>query len=406
MIASLPCLKCFRLLVGALALLCTALLFTGCDLDGYPQELTYPLRSDPLVVGHPQQDAPDLDRPGDFPNVLFANLNEEERTKFLLDPAKLKPEQRQELDKALTRIFGTPALPQVEGGNAEVQAMLQTLSSTLKLDQATLISGAGVYRKQCLHCHGLTGDGRGPTSPWVNPHPRDYRQGVFKFTSSSQGEGERRPRKEDIERTIREGILGTSMPSFRLLPDEEIEALASYVIHLSLRGEAEYLVTSFALKGEIEGDLVEGGNGLGDCLKGIATYWQNAQQSLIPAEAPPTFKNEEEQQQSIQRGFQLFTKQGEAGCISCHTDFGRQAPYKYDYWGTIVRPADITTGVLRGGRRPIDLYYRIHSGINGTGMTAFGKALKPQDIWDLVHFVKAVPYPQMRQKFGVKLESD
>jgi mono/diheme cytochrome c family protein len=270
----------------------------------------------------------------------------------------------------------------------------------------TLKSGAGVYRKQCLHCHGLTGDGRGPTSPWVNPHPRDYRQGVFKFTSSGQGEGERRPRKEDLERTIREGILGTSMPSFRLLPDEEIETLASYVIHLSLRGEAEYLVTSFALKGEIEGDLVEGGNGLGDCLKGIATYWQNAQQSLIPTEAPPTFKNEEEQQQSSQRGFQLFTKQGEAGCISCHTDFGRQAPYKYDYWGTIVRPADITTGVLRGGRRPIDLYYRIHSGINGTGMTAFGKALKPQDIWDLVHFVKAVPYPQMRQKFRLKLESD
>jgi hypothetical protein len=55
----------------------------------------------------------------------------------------------------------------------------------LKLDPDTLARGSSLYRLQCLHCHGLSGNGRGPTAAWVNPHPRDYRSGVFKFTSSS-----------------------------------------------------------------------------------------------------------------------------------------------------------------------------------------------------------------------------
>src|SRR5437660_908465 len=107
---------------------------------------------------------------------------------------------------------------------------------------------------------------------------------------------------------------------------------------------------------------------------------------------------------SVIRGWRLFTQQGDAGCISCHTDYGRQAAYKYDYWGTVVRPADVTSGIYRGGRRPIDLFWRIHSGINGTGMTAFGATLSSRDIWDIVHFLQVLPYAQMRQKYGIELE--
>src|SRR4029077_17957950 len=109
----------------------------------------------------------------------------------------------------------------------------------LRLDPALLAQGSKAYRVQCLHCHGLTGDGQGPTAPWVNPPPGDYRLGRFKFTSSSQDEGERKPRREDLLRTLREGIEGSSMPAFRLLPDNDLEALVSYVMHLSMRGEAE-----------------------------------------------------------------------------------------------------------------------------------------------------------------------
>jgi mono/diheme cytochrome c family protein len=402
-IACLPGKKSTRALAIVLPAFLALAVFSGCDLDGYPQDLTYPARTDDLVVGRADRDVPDAayDRPGEFPKVIFAYLPAEDRAKLVRDPAKIKPEQRQQLEKALGAIFGTPAHPKVDGGNAETREVLLNLRTTLKLDEKTLADGSALYRQQCLHCHGLTGDGRGATAPWVNPHPRDYRQGVFKFTSSSQSEGQRKPRKEDLVRTIREGINGSSMPSFRLLPDEDIDALASYVIHLSLRGETEFLVMSSALDDSLPGSIDES---VSEYLAQRAGYWQAAQTSLIQPEAFPNLPDEKARAASIQRGWKLFIQQGGAGCIGCHTDYGRQAAYKYDYWGTIVRPTDVTSGVYRGGQRPIDLFWRIHSGINGTGMTAFGATLKSDEIWDLVNFLQVLPYPAMRDRYQISLE--
>jgi mono/diheme cytochrome c family protein len=311
----------------------------------------------------------------------------------------MNAEHHRELDKVLGELFGTPAQPKVIGAGAAGE-VVSALSDALKLDGATLEMGSAIYRHQCLHCHGLSGDGRGPTAPWVSPHPRDYRQGVFKFTSSKQDEGERKPLKQDLVRTIREGIEGTSMPSFRLLPDEQIDALASYVIHLSLRGETEFYV----IRTEIDEQqpvqsLVE------DALSNFAGRWQTAQKSLIqPGTVPPTM-SENEFKESVIRGWKLFTQPGPASCISCHTDYGRQSAYKYDAWGTVVRPLDVTTGIYRGGRRPIDLFWRIHSGINGTGMTAFGASVTSDQIWDVVNFLQVLPYPAMRKKYEIRLES-
>src|SRR5207245_5054559 len=121
----------------------------------------------------------------------------------------------------------------------KVGGIEDNVKTALKLDEPTLAKGSHYYRLHCLHCHGLTGNGRGPTAPWVNPHPRDYRQGIFKFTSSSQSTGTRKPRREDLLRTLREGVEGTTMPSFNLLGEDSLEALASYVTHLSMRGQLE-----------------------------------------------------------------------------------------------------------------------------------------------------------------------
>jgi hypothetical protein len=55
--------------------------------------------------------------------------------------------------------------------------------------------------------------------------------------------------------------------------------------------------------------------------------------------------------------------------------------------------------MLHGGRRPVDIYRRIYSGINGTPMpsskdpnTAIGETpeLRSDRIWHLVHFITAV----------------
>ena len=86
-------------------------------------------------------------------------------------------------------------------------------------------------------------------------------------------------------------------------------------------------------------------------------------------------------------------------------DFGRQAPFRYDKWGTLVRPANLTAGVYRGGRRPIDFYWRIRGGIDPSQMPRadFDDKTANKDqwrenaepYWDLVNFVQALPYPKM-----------
>ena len=60
--------------------------------------------------------------------------------------------------------------------------------------------------------------------------------------------------------------------------------------------------------------------------------------------------------------------------------------------------------MYRGGRRPIDFYWRINAGVNGSNMPAFSGALKSQDIWDLVNFVQILPYAKMRQQYGVEID--
>ena len=136
----------------------------------------------------------------------------------------------------------------------------------------------------------------------------------------------------------------------------------------------------------------------------IPGSWKAAQQPdhVIVPEMP--YPSKEQRKESVQRGFEKFRQQTGAGCIKCHTDYGRQSLLFYDDWGTIGRPADLTTGVYRGGRRPIDLYWRIHSGINGSNMPNFSEQLKPKDIWDMVNFLQVLPYPGMREEYGVQID--
>jgi mono/diheme cytochrome c family protein len=262
-----------------------------------------------------------------------------------------------------------------------------------------------LYRYHCVHCHGLTGDGRGPTGPWVDPHPRDYRRGAFKFMSTDPAVSNRKPRRDDILRTLRQGVEGTSMPSFRLLPDKDLDDLVSYVIHLSMRGQVEAALISKSPVGE--GSLTK----KEECPQAAHDeFWQDPSSgsSLLQEWAASNDKvmtpakdayvenvSHKAREESIRHGYQIFSDpKGDASCIGCHTDYGRQVNFRYDDWGTLVRPRDLTAGVFRGGRRPIDLYWRIKGGIGPAGMPPTGLK-NDKDIWDVVNFVESLPYPQM-----------
>jgi mono/diheme cytochrome c family protein len=99
----------------------------------------------------------------------------------------------------------------------------------------------GLFRKQCAQCHGISGDGIGPTAALLDPYPRDFRRGTFKFKNSAFGD---RPSLDDLIETITKGVPGTSMPAMENLKHskhyaDDIPVLARYVRYLSIRGEVE-----------------------------------------------------------------------------------------------------------------------------------------------------------------------
>lgn len=375
-----------RWLAGG-AVCCAVLALIGCE-DGYPTTLAYPSRTDLLVLKSPTDQPVNPDSPGQLDKLIAAINSKKGET---LDPKDLSPKDRQDVAKEISKAFGTPAAPKVpDFDDTEASEAIEALG----LDSKSLAKGSKLYRRHCLHCHGVAGDGRGPSGPWVNPHPRDYRQGLFKFMSSAGGES-RKPRKADLVRTLHSGIDGTSMPSFIVLQEEELDAMASYVIHLSLRGEVEFnTIQTILSKSQIQDDSIEAH--VAYWSKNYLLRWKNAsgESGLLKPTTTPAY-SEEEMKKSVTRGYKLFTDtQGAASCIGCHSDYGRQVNFRYDAWGTLVRPANLTTGIFRGGRRPIDLFWRVKGGIIPSGMPA-AASLKDEQAWDVVNFLQALPHPRM-----------
>ncbi|MBX9788334.1 MAG: c-type cytochrome [Pirellulales bacterium] len=326
----------------------------------------------------------------------------------------------------LTAGFGTPDEPFAPSDLGLDIARLRRAAGPV----ASYQSGQqhGLYRKHCAHCHGISGDGAGPTALFLNPYPRDYRPGVFKFTSTGPG---MKPTRADLERTIREGLAGTAMPSFATLPQFEVDALIEYVIYLSIRGETETLLNA-AFEGEelepidLKADAAkqqEQATALAERLKSEAadraSLWTAAVDTIVVPnqEAIPPFLPAEgtaEWQASVERGRVLFRDSKTANCIKCHglTALGDGGGEElFDDWNKAkpantkpeialwelpkqeLRPRNLRLGIYRGGRRPADLYRRIHVGIKGTPMPAAGNVLtQPGQIWDIVNYVLSLPY--------------
>ena len=334
---------------------------------------------------------------------------------------KLTPDQERQVATILLAMFGTPDAPQAPPETGLDVAKLQLASGPVRSD----IVGRknGLYREHCAHCHGVTGDALGPTAAFLNPYPRDYRPGVFKFKSTERAD---KPTHADLVRILENGIPGTSMPSFALLSETQIDALAEYVKYLSIRGETEInlMRAIFELDDEAEGKLPETREFLvGEVLEPVAEKWKTAADALIPV---PEMPADLDLEASIAKGRELFYGD-KANCVKCHgpTGLGDGQANDYDDWNKsivewkrelggaddaswlsrarqvlsgdaleprTIPPRNLRMGIYRGGRRPIDLYYRVHAGINGAPMPAAKGTISPEDIWHIVNYVRSLPY--------------
>lgn len=480
-----------------LAFLCFVVTIAGCG-DGF--------NAGPMKYRSNERLAIELaDKP-----MIRARIVEVLGKVFGSNPQQLRVEKTWNLPdggRHLTSSFVFEAADKSPGGDVQ-RAVYQDAASGQKV---AIEGGYALYRHHCLHCHGVSGDGEGPTAEFLWPRPRDYRRGMFKITSTTTP----KPTRDDLYRTIRDGFANTSMPSFETtLTRAEIEQIIDYVIFLSVRGETELGLANEAAiieepndekktkdpqgaRKEVDDAITE------ELARSIAQAafdnWKSAESEVLnpPARVPPT-------DESILRGKELFlgrTKEN-LQCAGCHGNkakgdgpsfidynvfadviFRDRPPEKFDElsvldlvstnstsaeagapvdklpktvlstkglgpirnlavgeilasleakglvesasgghvrlakvadkafldgerkerdlwiasldeWDQPLRPANLNVDSYKGGRRPIDIYWRIAKGINGAKMPAHASAFpsSPERMWDIVNFVFALPY--------------
>ena len=90
----------------------------------------------------------------------------------------------------------------------------------------------GTYRRYCVGCHGVLGDGEGENAQWIDPKPRNFTLGIFKCRSTTTGT---LPLDSDLYNTLGRGLDSSNMPSWNPLSSQERADLVAYVKHFSAR---------------------------------------------------------------------------------------------------------------------------------------------------------------------------
>src|SRR5687768_4718990 len=225
--------------------------------------------------------------------------------------------------------------------------------------------GREQFVQNCYACHGMTGNGTGPASPYYRPPPRDLTRGLYKFGGVVDG----LPHDEDFARILEQGLAGTPMLAWDI-PSDDLYPIIQYV-------------------------------------KSLSPVWREADElgQQIPMDTDSWQLHE---QAAVARGKQVY--HGLATCQQCHpayatkqemidasqqvgdrplTEFRRlpfqpeakESHYEADGKKMMILPPDFLFNEVRSGHDVKDLYRIISSGIPGTAMPTWYGALPAADVW-------------------------
>ncbi len=228
---------------------------------------------------------------------------------------------------------------------------MSRLAAALLLGLLLLAAGAAsaqpdaLYARHCVTCHGSEGRGDGPAAGLLSPRPRDFTAGVYKFRSTPTGT---LPTVEDLARTIRVGLPGTSMPGFEgLISAEDVEALARRLLEWAPRTVPT--APSMAM-------------------------------GLSPAHSLV----------HVQRGRELYAA---LGCAGCHGGNGQAAEWRPEREGPGLPspPADLTQPwSFRGGGERAAIALRLVTGLDGSPMPSYGRVLSRDQAFQIAMFVQSL----------------
>jgi mono/diheme cytochrome c family protein len=209
-------------------------------------------------------------------------------------------------------------------------------------------TGKELYYRFCWGCHGARGDGNGENGPYLNILPRNFVAATFKCRSTPTGT---LPTDEDLFNSLGRGFNNSNMPSWISLTNQQRADLVAFIKSFSPRWKSE----------------------------------KPAETIKIPAEPKVTVE-------SIKHGSELFQK---LECWKCHGQEGRgdgpSASTLTDSNDQPIRPYNFASGSrFKCGSTNQDLYRIFMTGLDGTPMPSFADVIKPEDAWDLVHFLRTL----------------
>ena len=214
-------------------------------------------------------------------------------------------------------------------------------------------NGAQIYAKRCTLCHGEEGDADSPAAERLNPPPRDFTLGQYKFktTAFDQDYAD----DGDLFRMIRDGMPGTAMPGWAdILSEQDMWDLIAY------------LKTFAGTEEEEPGQQLDYG-------------------SQVASSA-----------ESIAKGEKLFHQDDR--CSECHGARGKGDAIKKlkDDNGARTWPRNLTKPwTFRASNEPKDIFARISAGIPGTQMPSFAdpkskKKLTIEERWHVANYVASL----------------
>jgi mono/diheme cytochrome c family protein len=256
------------------------------------------------------------------------------------------------------------ALPEAGLSNAAAAGGAALRGAAALAPQAQA-SGEALYQEWCGFCHGETGDGNGPVAPYLNPRPRDFTSGQFKFRTTASGE---LPLREDVIDIVKRGVQASAMPAWEdILTDTEIEEVVDYI------------------------------------MQSFVPDWGTYEPAVIPIPRAPRVTAG-----MVEEGKQLYQ---DLQCWKCHGQGGRSdgpsAPTLRDDLDYPIRTTDLTEAwSYKGGSELADIYTRFSTGMNGTPMPSFYDVFPEEEradrLWALSAYVHSL---QQNQPSGTSVVS-
>jgi mono/diheme cytochrome c family protein len=214
----------------------------------------------------------------------------------------------------------------------------------------------GTYRRYCVGCHGVLGDGEGENAQWIDPKPRNFTLGIFKCRSTTTGT---LPLDSDLYDTIGRGLDSSNMPSWNPLSAQQRADLVAFVKHFSARWVTEK-----------PGEPIQ-----------------------IPPEPEVTAER-------IKAGQAVYQR---VECWKCHGQTGSgngpSAATLTDDQNRPIQPFNFHDNVrFKCGTTDADLYRIFMTGLDGTPMPSWSDNIKPDEAWDLVLYLRSLQPMKSKEK--------